>query len=104
MTNTQQKALNAHRRRRREGGMVRVEVQVPAIDAATLRDLAAILRSNSDAAQAMRNQLRSVVAKPRADTVFDIFGSDLPDAYFDGVFEQSRQRDMPRAIENLAVQ
>lgn len=99
MPNAQQKALRAHRRRRRDGGMVRVEVQVPAIDAGILRDLAAILRSNSDAAGAIRNQLRSVVAKPRVDTVFDIFGSDLPDAYFDGVFDQSRQRDAPRDVE-----
>jgi hypothetical protein len=99
MSNAQQKALSAHRRRRREGGMVRVEVQVPAIDAPILRDLAAILRSKSDAAQAMRNQLRSVVAKPRADSVFDIFGSDLPGEYFEGVFNQSRQRDTPRDVE-----
>lgn len=99
MPNAQQKALRAHRRRRRDRGMVRVEVQVPAIDAGILRDLAAILRSNSDAAGAIRNQLRSVVAKPRVDTVFDIFGSDLPDAYFDGVLDQSRQRDAPRDVE-----
>jgi hypothetical protein len=97
MPNAPQKALGAHRRRRRGGGMVRVEVQVPAIDAPILRDLAAILRGKSDVAQATRNQFRSVVAKPRADSVFDIFGSDLPDAYFDGVFEQRRQRDTPRA-------
>ena len=79
--------------------MVRVEVQVPAIDAPIFRDLAAILRGQSDAAQAMRNQLRSVVAKPRADSVFDIFGSDLPDEYFEGVFNQIRQRDTPRDVE-----
>jgi hypothetical protein len=79
--------------------MVRIEVQVPAIDAAILRDVAAILRGKADAAQAMRNQLRSVVAKPRVDSVFDIFGSDLPDAYFDGVFEQGRQADTPRDVE-----
>ena len=47
----------------------------------------------------MRNQLRSVVAKPRLDTVFDIFGSDLPDAYFDGVFNQCRKGDKPRDID-----
>jgi hypothetical protein len=99
MPNAQQKALKAHRRRRRDGGMVRVEVQVPAVDAGILRDLAAILRGKSDAAQAMRNQLRSVVAKPRLNTVFDIFGSDLPDAYFDGVFEQIRRGDLPRDVE-----
>jgi hypothetical protein len=99
MPNAQQRALTAHRRRRRDRGIVRVEVQVPAVDAAVLRDVAAILRSKSDAAQAVRNQLRAVVAKPRAETVFDIFGSDLSDAYFEGVFDQPRQRDTAREIE-----
>jgi hypothetical protein len=99
MSSTQQKALSAHRRRRREGGIVRVEVQVPAVDAPILRDLAAILRGKSEVAQAMRNQLRSAVAKPRADSVFAIFGSDLPDEYFDGVFNQTRRRDTPRDVE-----
>jgi hypothetical protein len=99
MPNAQQNALNAHRRRRRDGGMVRVEVQVPAIDAAILRDVAAILRGNSDTAQTVRNQLRSVVAKPRVESVFGIFGSDLPDRYFDGVFDQCRQADPPRDVE-----
>jgi hypothetical protein len=93
MTNAQQKALSAHRRRRRDGGMVRVEVQVPAIDAGILRDIAAILRGKTDAAKAMRNQLRLVVARTRVATVFDIFGSDLPEAYFDGVFEHNRPFD-----------
>jgi hypothetical protein len=51
------------------------------------------------AAEAMRNQLRSIVTKPRAAFVFDIFGSDLPDAYFDGVAAQNRQGDMSRDIE-----
>jgi hypothetical protein len=79
--------------------VLRVEVQVPAIDAALLRDLAAILRGESEAAQALRAQLRTAVAGPRASAVFDIFGSDLPDAYFDGVFEEDRRSDMPRDVE-----
>jgi hypothetical protein len=99
MSNAQRKALTTHRRRRRDGGVVRVEIQVPAIDAALLRDLAAMLRGKPDAAQAIRNQLRSVVAKPRAASVFEIFGSDLPDAYFDGVFAQNRRLDPPRDVE-----
>ena len=70
--------------------MVHAVVQVPAIDTEMLRDIAAILRGSAETAQTMRAQLRSLVAKPRLDTVFDIFGSDLPDAYFDGVFTQSR--------------
>lgn len=99
MSNSQRKALSTHRQRRRNGGMVRVEVQIPAIDAQIVRDLAAVLRGNSEAAQAMRVQLRSVVAKPRTASALEIFGSDLPDACFEGVFEQARRNDMPRDIE-----
>jgi hypothetical protein len=99
MPNAQQKALSAHRRRRRDSGLVRVEVQVPAIDAGILREVAAALRSQPDAAQAMRNQLRSAVSQRRVETVFDIFGSDLPDAAFDGVFELRRQADTGRDVE-----
>lgn len=99
MSSAQRKALTTHRRRRRDGGVIRVEVQVPAIDAGILRELAAILRGKSDAAQAMRNQLRSVVAKPRVASVFEIFGSDLPDDCFVGVFDQSHRGDTPRDVE-----
>jgi hypothetical protein len=91
--------LTTHRRRRRDSGLVRVEVQVPGVDAGMLRDLAAILRGEAKAAQATRAQLRSVVAGPRAAAVFDIFGSDLPDACFDGVFEQGRRSGMPRDVQ-----
>ena len=96
MSNAQSDALAAHRRRRRDSGVARVEVQVPAIDAALVRDLAAILRGEPDAARALRVQLRAIVAEPRASAVFDIFGSDLPDAYFDGVFDHDRRADPPR--------
>jgi hypothetical protein len=70
---------------------------VPAIDAALLHDFAAILRGKSAAAEVLRNRLHSV--EPRAAAVFDIFGSDLPDAYFDGVVAQNRQRDISRDVE-----
>jgi hypothetical protein len=99
VSTAQRKALNTHRSRRRAGGVVRVEVQVPAIDAQIVRDLAAILRGERKAAQAMRVHLRSAVAKPRADSVFEIFGSDLPDDCFEGVFEQVRRDDAPRDVE-----
>jgi len=33
------------------------------------------------------------------DSIFDIFGADLPDAYFEGVFDQNRQGDTPRDVE-----
>jgi hypothetical protein len=96
MPNAQQKALNAHRRRRRERGLVRVEVQVPAVDAPMLRDVAAVLRGAPGAAQAMRDQLRSAIPQPMS--VFDMFGSDLPDAYFEGVFDSIRQKDTGRDV------
>ena len=99
MSDAQRKAVTSHRRRRRHGGVVRVEVQVPAIDSAMLRELVAILRSQSDVAQVMRDQLRYILAKPRAASAFEIFGSDLPDACFQGVFERDRRGDSPRDVE-----
>ncbi len=98
MSNAQREALTAHRRRRRESGLVRVELQVPAADVGAVRELATLLRGEAKAAQAARAQLRTVVEKPRAATILDMFGSDLPDAYFDEVFEQ-RQTDKPRDID-----
>lgn len=99
MSNAPRKTLNTHRRRHRDGGMVRVEVRVLAIDTQILRDLAAVLCGNPGAVQAMRVQLRSFVAKPRTASIFEIFGSDLPDACFQGVFEQGRRSDPPRDVE-----
>jgi hypothetical protein len=99
MSGTQRKALTEHRRRRRDDGIVRVEVQVPAIDAGILRGLAAILRGNPDAARAMRDRLRSVVTEPGAASVFEIFGSELPDSSFEGVFKRREQDDLPRDAE-----
>jgi hypothetical protein len=97
MSSAQQKALADHRRRRREDGMVRVEVQVPADDAGMLRELAAILRGEPDAAAAMRSRIHAVIAG--APSVSDIFGSALPDAWFDDVFEQRDRDDAPRDVE-----
>jgi hypothetical protein len=99
VSNAQREALTTHRRRRRDSGVVRVEVQVPEIDAPLLRDLAAVLHGESEAAQALRAELRAAVTVPRASAVFDIFGSDLPDSYFEGVFEHERRGDSPRDIE-----
>jgi hypothetical protein len=99
LSTAQKNALTDHRRRRRDRGIVRVEVQAPSVDAGLLKDVAAILRGDAEAAQAMRAQLRSAIANPRAGGVFDIFGSDLPDDSFEGVFETTRQGDMPRDVD-----
>ena len=100
LSSAQRNALTAHRRRRRDRGVVRVEVQVPEVDAGMVRDVAAILRGEPGRAQALRTQLRSVVGETRHGTsAFDIFGSDLPDHYFEGVFEHNRRGENARDIE-----
>ena len=98
--NAQRYALTAHRRRRRDQGVIRVEVQVPEVDAGIVRDVAAILRGEPRRAQQLRAKLRSVVSGTRdGASVFDIFGSDLPDHYFDGVFEGTRHRGRARDVD-----
>jgi hypothetical protein len=79
--------------------VVRVEVQVPAIDAPIPRDLAAIPRGEATAAQAMRAHLGSATGRPRAAAVFDIFGFDPRDSVFEGVFEHDRRGDTPRDVD-----
>ena len=96
MSTSQQKALSRHRRARRQAGLVRIEVQAPAIDIPILRDLAAKLRRPSPEAEELRELLRSMISQPRGASAFEIFGSDLPDAAFEGVLDQERRRDPPR--------
>lgn len=86
-------------RHRRGRAVVRLEVQVPARDAAMVRNLAAILRSDTTAAEAARDRLRSTIAPQPATTVFDLFGSDLPDTCFERVFDASHRHDLPRDAE-----
>lgn len=96
----QRNALTAHRRRRRDQGVVRLEVQIPEVDTGIVRDVAAILRGEPKKAQQLRVKLRSVVNGTRHDTsVFDVFGSDLPDHYFEGVFESARHRGKARDVD-----
>jgi len=76
-----------------------VEVQASDVDAGLIRDIAAVLRGEPDEARALRTKLRSAVAQPRAASVFDIFGADMDDAVFDGVFESGRRRDPPRDVD-----
>ena len=96
MSQAQQKALAGHRRRRRDSGVVRVEVQVPSTDATLLRDLAATLRGDALVARDVRAKVRTAIGKPEEKSALDVFGSDLPDEYFEGVFDQRRAGDFPR--------
>jgi hypothetical protein len=71
---------------------VRLEVQAPKRDADLIRALAETLRDESEKAKALRSTLVKALVHPEIRTAFDVFGSDLPDEVFAGVFEQPRQR------------
>jgi hypothetical protein len=65
-----------------------------------VREVAAILRGEPVRAEAVRAQLRSAVAEKHPGmSVLDIFGSDLPDHYFDGVFDQDRRSGKARTVD-----
>lgn len=92
-TLSQRKASTAHRRRAFARGLVRVEVQAAKGDAGLLRALAETLRSDPERAKALRSTLEQALIDPEVKTAFDLFGSDLPDDVFAGVFDQKRQKN-----------
>jgi hypothetical protein len=61
-------------------------------DADLFRALAETLRSESEKAKTLRSTLVQSLVHPEIKTAFDVFGSDLPDEVFAGVFEQFRQK------------
>jgi hypothetical protein len=90
---SQRKATRTHRRRAAARGFVRIEVQAQKKDAGLIRALAETLRGPTDKAEALRSTLAKAVINPKVRTAFDVFGSELPDETFAGVFDQPRQRD-----------
>lgn len=90
---SQRNATNAHRRRAEARGLVRVEVQAARGDAGLIRSLAETLRNKPEKAKILRSTLERALTDPEIKTAFDVFGSDLPDQTFAGVFEQPRPRD-----------
>jgi hypothetical protein len=90
---SQRKATRSHRSRAAARGLVRVEVQAPKKDAGLIRALAETLRGQADKAEALRSTLAKVLIHPEVKTAFDVFGSELPDETFAGVFDQPRQSD-----------
>lgn len=89
---SQRKASSTHRRRAAARGLVRVEVQAAGNDASLIRAVAETLRSKPEKAEALRSTLEKALIDPEIKTAFDVFGSDLPDEVFAGVFDQPRQR------------
>jgi hypothetical protein len=90
-TKSQRKATRTHRRRAAARGLVRVEVQAPRKDAGLIRALAETLRGRAEKAEALRSTLAKALTHPEVKTAFDIFGSELPDEAFAGVFDRPRQ-------------
>lgn len=97
-TKSQRKATRAHRRRAAARGLIRVEVQAARKDAGLIRALAETLRNKSERADALRSTLANALQPPEIKTAFDVFGSDLPDEAFSGVFDQPR-RDRWREVD-----
>jgi hypothetical protein len=87
---SQRKATRTHRRRAVARGFVRVEVKARKQDAGLIRALAETLRGGAEKAEALRSALTKAVIDPQMRTAFDIFGSELPDDAFTGVFDQPR--------------
>jgi hypothetical protein len=52
--------------------------------------LAETLRGGDEKAEAVRSALGNALVDPEVTTAFDVFGSDLPDEVFDGVFDRPR--------------
>jgi hypothetical protein len=91
----QRKATAAHRKRTRAKGLVRVELQVPTSDKTLVREVARRLREDAPRAAILRETLRSAVAPEPEMSALDIFASDLPDEYFEGVFDHVRTTSKP---------
>ena len=72
---------------------MRLEVQASQRDVALIRSVAEMLRGNAERAQAVRSALANALTDPEVKTAFDIFGSELADEAFTGIFDQPRRRD-----------
>lgn len=93
VTTSQKKASTSHRRRAAARGLVRVEVQAAKGDTGLIRALAETLRGEPERAKSLRSTLEKALIDPEVKTAFDIFGSDMHDETFAGVFEQPRQKE-----------
>jgi len=89
---SQIRATSTHRRRAAARGLMRVEVQAARGDAGLIRAVADTLRNEPENAKALRSTLEKALFDKEVKTAFDVFGSDLPDETFSGVFDRPRPR------------
>jgi hypothetical protein len=92
-TKAQRNATKAHRRRAAARGFVRIEVKAQKRDAPLIRALAETLRDRPEKAAPLRSALAQLVGRAEVKTAFDVFGSELSDDIFAGVFDQPRERN-----------
>jgi hypothetical protein len=78
MTSAQRRATKRYRERRRKSGLKRLEVQVPAREAAVIRKAAAILRGEPAEVMRLRAHLGFDSAPQDALTALDIFAMEEP--------------------------
>lgn len=81
---------------RRLAGWRAFEVQAPKQDAGLIRALAEALRNEPEKAATLRAALVKSLMNPEVKNAFDVFGSDLSDDAFAGIFDQPRQRHWRR--------
>lgn len=61
-------------------------------DTGLIRSIAEKLRGDPEMARMLRSTLQQALNDPEVQTAFDVFGSDLPDETFAGLFDQPRQK------------
>jgi hypothetical protein len=93
MQNTRKTAITAYRERRRQLGVVRLEMQVRREDAPLLRSVASALSDPARAAEA-RALLRARFASPKTRSLKEL----LADAPLDGI-DLDRSDDFGREVE-----
>ncbi|MDP1825747.1 MAG: hypothetical protein Q8L48_20970 [Archangium sp.] len=97
MKNPQKRALTAHRRQQKAKGIVRVEVQAAAGDAALIREVAAELRSGTRRAAEVRSLLRRSLRPRKSLRELLVMDVEIPDDVVDKAF--ARQRDLGREVD-----
>jgi hypothetical protein len=96
MTAPSQKNASArYRQRSKAQGLVRFEVQAAKSDTHLLRALARELRGEPERAGLLRRTVEDALKTGDSKTAFDIFGSDIADDVFSGVFDQPRDDHWP---------
>lgn len=95
MNKSSRHSLKTHRRHQKAKGLVRVEVQAPATDAALIREVAAELRSGTRRAAEVRSLLRRSLRPQKS--LRELLALDLPDETLDEVL--TRPRDRGREVD-----